>query len=228
MEKKNDRNYFTKDTDEAIKLYNETDCTLRKNKIYEEHIHYPFFKLTQNIIHTFKFYNTDVDDLEHLQHEIIVFLLSKIHMFDPSLGFKGYSYFGTIVKRWLILYDRNNYNKKINSIPIDSIKENFPNNDETQISKDRLSKYINEFVKYVDFNLYKLFPKEEDAKVADAILEIFKKRDFIENFNKKAIYIYIREMIETKTSRITKVSKKLYKTFKRGYIQYLEHDFVEF
>jgi hypothetical protein len=73
-----------------------------RSKIYEEKIHYAFFKLTQNIIHTFKFYHTEVENLEHLQHEIIVFLLSKIHLFDPSKGAKAYSYFGTIVKRWCI------------------------------------------------------------------------------------------------------------------------------
>ena len=71
-------------------------------KIYDKEIHFAFLKLTQNIIHTFKFYHTEVDNLEHLQHEIIVFLLSKIHLFDPTRGAKAYSYFGTIVKRWLM------------------------------------------------------------------------------------------------------------------------------
>jgi hypothetical protein len=96
--KKVSKNYFTQETEDAIVLYNNTlDFELR-SKIYEEKIHYAFFKLTQNIIHTFKFYYTEVDNLEHLQHEIIVFLLSKIHLFDPKKGAKAYSYFGTIVK----------------------------------------------------------------------------------------------------------------------------------
>ena len=57
--------------------------------------------------------------LEHLQHEIITFLLSKIHLFDPSRGAKAYSYFGTIVKRWLILYNTKNYNKKVKKVDVD-------------------------------------------------------------------------------------------------------------
>ena len=61
------KNYFTQDTEDAIVLYNGTFDTNVKSKIYEREIHYPFFKLTENIIHTFKFYYTEVDDIEHLQ-----------------------------------------------------------------------------------------------------------------------------------------------------------------
>jgi hypothetical protein len=97
------KNYFTSETDKAIILYNNTEDTKIKSKIYEQFIHYPFFKLTENIIHTFKFYYTEVDEIEHLQHEVITFLLSKIHLFNPDKGAKAYSYFGTITKRYLII-----------------------------------------------------------------------------------------------------------------------------
>ena len=100
-----DKNYFTQETEDAIVLYNNTPDPELRNLIYERKIHYAFFKLTQNIIHTFKFYHTEVDNLEHLQHEIITFLLSKIHLFNPLNGAKAYSYFGTIVKRWCIIYN---------------------------------------------------------------------------------------------------------------------------
>ena len=106
-------------TEDAIVLYNNTSDSEVRSKIYEREIHYAFFKLTENIIHTFKFYHTEVSNLEHLQHEIITFLLSKIHLFDPSRGAKAYSYFGTIVKRWLILYNTKNYNKKIKKVEVD-------------------------------------------------------------------------------------------------------------
>ena len=69
--KKTKNQYFTQDTEDAIVLYNNTECSETRSKIYEREIHFAFFKLTQNIIHTFKFYHTEVTDLEHLQHEII-------------------------------------------------------------------------------------------------------------------------------------------------------------
>lgn len=76
--------YFTQETEDAIVAYNlATDFSI-KEKIYHEKIHYAFFKLTENIIHTFKFYHTEVDNIEDLQHEIIAFLLIKMHLFNPK------------------------------------------------------------------------------------------------------------------------------------------------
>ena len=100
------KNYFTKDTEQAIVRYNSLDSILDfklRSTIYRDEIHYAFFKLTENIIHTFKFYYTEVDQIEHLQHEVITFLLSKLHLFNPDNGAKAYSYFGTITKNWLII-----------------------------------------------------------------------------------------------------------------------------
>ena len=72
--KKKSKNYFTQDTEDAIVRYNNEPDPEIRSKIYESEIHYAFFKLTQNIIHTFKFYHTEVENLEHLQHEIINFV----------------------------------------------------------------------------------------------------------------------------------------------------------
>jgi hypothetical protein len=73
-----------------------------------------------------------------------------------------------------------------------------------------------------------MFPKEIDAKIADAILELFRKREHIDIFNKKALYIYIREIIDAKTPKITKIANTLYSTFKNGYAFYLEYGYVKF
>ena len=49
------KQYFTYITEKAIIAYNvETDQHLR-NKVYREHIDYPFNKLVENIYHTFRF-----------------------------------------------------------------------------------------------------------------------------------------------------------------------------
>ena len=78
------KNYFTEETEMAIIAYNnESNPEIRSN-IYRKEIHYPLFKLTENIIHTFKFYHTEVNNLEHLQHEIITMLLDRLHKFSPK------------------------------------------------------------------------------------------------------------------------------------------------
>ena len=225
------KNYFTQETEDAIVLYNGTSDTDIKSKIYQNEIHYPFFKLTENIIHTFKFYYTEVDEIEHLQHEVICFLLSKIHYFDPTRGAKAYSYFGTIAKRYLILQNQKNYKKRIEKAPVDELFKDDTHTysiSDPDSDKDPLSKYIDEFVVYVTENIYELFPKQKDAEVADAILELFRKREDIDIFNKKALYIYIREMVDVKTPKITKIANRLYDIFKSNYIFYLDHGYVEF
>jgi len=281
----NKKRYFTQETEDAIIEYNKTENFFEKSKIYERKIHYPFFKLTENIIHTFKFYHTEEEDLENLQHELMIFLLSKIHLYDHkkniedkfkkiiikefkeqyTLNFeeyvgnvnrisqkqindfidllnvskeckdtlfkiippKAYSYFGTIVKRWLILYNQKNYKKKLVTSPIDEL-----NPDEILLevspSKEKLYIFIEEYIKYCSDNIYTLFPDINEAKVADAIIELFRKRNHLTIFNKKALYIYIREIIDVKTSKITKISKTLSKIFKKSYTNYINTGILKF
>ena len=230
--RKKSKNYFTQDTEDAIVLYNNTKDPKMRSDIYAKHIHYPYFKLTENIIHTFKFYHTEVSNLEHLQHEIITFLLSKIHLFDPTRGAKAYSYFGTIVKRWLILYNTKNYNKKVKKVDVDVLTKDtstytYEQGDYAK-EKDDLSEYIELFLAHTTENIFTLFPKKNDAQIADAILELFRKRETIEVFNKKALYIYIREMVDVKTPKITKIADKLHDIFKSQYVFFLENGWCKF
>ena len=123
--KKTKNQYFTQATEDAIVRYNNCSDFEERSEIYRKDIHYAFFKLTENIIHTFKFYYTEVDDIEHLQHEVITFLLSKIHLFDPTRGAKAFSYFGTIAKRYLIIQNTKNYKKRVDKAPVDELYHNF-------------------------------------------------------------------------------------------------------
>jgi hypothetical protein len=228
-EKKNTQ-YFTQHTEDAIVEYNNTTDFELKDKIYRERIHYAFFKLTENIIHTFKFYYTEVDNIQDLQHEVITFLLSKIHLFNPEKGAKAFSYFGTIAKRYLIITNTKNYKKRVDKAPIEEIESNeqFSYRIDEGSSHDKLSNFLDEYVSHCTTNIYNLFPKENDAQIADAILELFRKRENIDVFNKKALYIYIREIIDAKTPKITKIANKLYDIFKQHYYFYLENGYTNF
>ena len=230
VKKKKGVQYFTQDAEDAIVLYNNTADFELKSRIYQDRIHYAFFKLTENIIHTFKFYYTEVDNIEDLQHEVITFLLSKIHLFNPAKGAKAFSYFGTIAKRYLILSNQKNYKKRIDTIGLDAIEEDEEHSYSIDDSShdERLSMYIDIYTEYVTKHIYTLFPKEYDARIADAILELFRKREHLDVFNKKALYIYIREIIDVKTPKITKIANQLYDIFKEGYIFYLEHGYTSF
>ena len=228
--KKRGIQYFTQETEDAIILYNQTTDSEIRSRLYNNKIHYAFFKLTENIIHTFKFYYTGVDNITDLQHEVITFLLSKIHLFKPEKGAKAFSYFGTIAKRYLILSNQKNYKKRIDTAPIEILEEseNHSYNLDESSYNERLSSFIDLYIEHCTQNIYELFPKEYDAQIADAILELFRKRENLDIFNKKALYIYIREIIDVKTPKITKIANQLYDIFKQNYVFYLEQGYTKF
>jgi hypothetical protein len=229
--KKSKNQYFTQATEDAIVRYNESTDFEERSEIYRKEIHYAFFKLTENIIHTFKFYYTEVNEIEHLQHEVITFLLDKIHLFDKTKGAKAFSYFGTIAKRYLIIQNTKNYKKRIDKAPVEELHHDLKhsyNIDYNPTEKDDLSDFMDEYVEYCYSNLANYFPKHKDAQVADAILSIFARREQIDIFNKKALYIYIREMVEVKTPHITKIANKLANIYKEHYLFYKENGYTNF
>ena len=226
---KEPRVYFTSDTEEAIIEYlASTDQTFR-NKLYKDRIEYAFYKLAENIIHTFKFYYTDTDTIEELKHEVVTFLLEKLHLYDQSKG-KAYSYFGTIAKRYLIVYNNNNYKKLQEHADVEELDEDkgfLHDTIKEQEGKSDPDNFIDQYINYVDIHLNTLFPKINDARAADAILELFRKRETLEIFNKKALYIYIREITDTTTPHITKITKKLDTLRTRLFNEWYEHGYIK-
>jgi hypothetical protein len=218
--------YFTSETEEAILRYRLAPNQAVANQIYNKEIHYAFYKLAENIIHTFKFYYTEVDNIEDLKFEVISFLLQKLHLYDQSKG-KAYSYFGTIAKRYLIIYNQKNYKKMVSKMQIEEIDNSDKTHETLVLEPDstdinRVS-VIDQFIKYVDENLMELFDKDQDVKVADAILEVFKRRENIDIFNKKALFIYIKEMTDCQSNTITKVIKKLKVVYKEVLDHHIEN-----
>jgi hypothetical protein len=227
--KRTKKQYFTPDTDAAIKEYLASSNQEERDNIFARRIHYPFYKLAENLIHTFKFYYTEVDDLEDLKHEVICFLLEKLDYFKPEKGSKAFSYFSIVGKNYLILYNNNNYKKKKQKV--DVLKADEDDGVLHQLGRDGRKQEIKDFIdyytEYIDKHLYITFKKDKDRKVADAINVLFKRRENLEIFNKKALYIYIREMTEVETPVITKVTKIMKKIYKELYTQYTETGYVK-
>jgi hypothetical protein len=227
--KRTKKRYFTEDTDAAIAEYLASSNQPERDNIFATRIHYPFYKLAENLIHTFKFYYTEVDDLEDLKHEVICFLLEKLDYFKPEKGTKAFSYFSIVGKNYLILYNNNNYKKK--KMTTDVMAADDDEGVLYQLGRDQRKQEIKDFIdyltEYIDKHMFTLFKKEIDRKVADAINVIFKRRENLEIFNKKALYIYIREITDVDTPVITKVTKILKKLQKELYAEYIEKGYIK-
>jgi len=225
--RKSQRQYFTEDTELAIIEYLASEDQVERNRIYNDRIHYSFYKLAENLIHTFKFYYTEVDDLEDLKHEVICFLLEKLHYFKAGKG-KAFSYFSIVGKNYLILYNNNNYKKKkakVDPLEADNDDGILSEFERTEV-RDEKVEFIDLYTRHMDSILIETFKKPDELIVADAVLTILKKREYLEIFNKKAIYIYIREITGMETPIITKVVKTLKNYFNDYYSQYLEAGYI--
>jgi hypothetical protein len=214
--KKKSREYFSQETEDAIVKYIESEVLSERNKIFNDQINYSIHKLAENIIHTFKFYYTDLDNVEDLKHEVVVFLLEKFHRYDQAQG-KAYSFFGTIAKRYLIVYNENSYKKLKSKADLEEVDENkrvYTELINQDTSKDLFS-FVESYVKYIEKNINSIFITPSDQAIAYSVLEIFKRRENLDVFNKQQFYFYIREITGQSTPAITKVVKEMKRMYKK-------------
>ena len=203
--------YFGQEVQDAIIEYNSSLDNSERNIIYGTRIHKAFDKLAENIINTFKFTYFDYG-FEDIKHEVVAFMVMNIHKYDHTKGSKAFSYFSVVAKNYLILHNNNNYKKLKTHDKMDVLDRHTSNDINRESDFNNLT---NEVIEYFDTNLNTIFKKERDLKIGYAIIDLMKQRDDIENFNKKAIYILIREMTDVETAHITSVVNILKKHYKK-------------
>ena len=209
--KKKSKIYFSQDTENAIIEYNKSKDYVRRNRIYVESIQYPFEKLAENILNTFKFTYFDVPKAD-VQREVVSTLIEKIHMFKEGRG-KAFSYFSIVAKNHLILKNNGNYKRFKKTALLSEMPEtwNPPNDFEETQTGAEFMEFRDLMLAYWDKHLTRVFTKKRDIQIADAVLELFRRSQYIENFNKKALFIFIRERTGLATINITRVIKILKK-----------------
>jgi hypothetical protein len=214
--------YFTPETEAAIIAYNRSEDPREKDRIYNDHIQQAFFKIAENVYNTFKFSYADVSPLE-IQKQAISHMVANIDKYEPGKG-KAFSYFSIVAKNWFILDNNTTYKRFKKHVEIceqvgDSGEFIIEPEHEKQESETR--EFITLMVDYWDKNVHKMFNKEKDLKIAHAVIEIFRNADRIDVYNKKALYLYIREIADCQTQKITKVINKMKSTQRNIAEEYL-------
>ena len=226
--RKKSKVYFGTPVHDAIVRYNHSEDPIERNKIYTEEIHAAFLKLAENIINTFKFSYFSYG-FRDLQEEVVSNLVINMHKFDETKGSKAFSYFSVVAKNYLILNNNANYKKMKIHDDIDVLYDQ--GNEDEKIKKNPSNDVFQKTIDYFDENMERLFPKDQDREIAESIIYLCKNKDSIDNFNKKAIYIMIREMTDVKTSKITQITntfRKIYpkiqeEVLTRGHIDNLRY-----
>lgn len=221
--KKKSKMYFGTPAQEAIIEYNNSDDPKERDEIYKERIKYPFEKLVENVINTYKFQYFD-EPKEDVKREVVSTLVEKMHMYEEGKG-RAFSYFSVIAKNHLIHKNNGNY-KRWKKTPLISEMEEYWN-PEDEYEKHRKTKEYKEFkdimLEYWERHLTEVFDKKRDLQIADAILELLRRSETIEKHEKKYLYILIREMTGCKTHYITKVVNEMRKHHNKIMNEYLEY-----
>lgn len=216
--------YFGPEVEEAIIRYNNTEDNNERSQIYNNEIKYAFEKLVENIIHTFKFYYTDGQDFKSAQHDVVTFLIEKLPKFTEGKG-KAFSYFSIIAKNYLILNNNKNFKKLVDTVDVSTVDDELEASSPNSVS---LEKFFNQYVDYWDNNLDSHFTKRNEKLIAAAIVELFRRRENIEIYNKKALYVYIREMSSASTQQITRVIKIMKDKHEKLMNAYVELDYIPY
>ena len=207
---KKEKIYFSKKTEDAIIEYNAEEDEAKRNFIYENKIKFSFEKLVENIFNTFKFTYFDNSPIE-IQKETVSHLVTNIHKFQAGKG-KAFSYFSIVAKNYLIFHNNNNYKRFNQHVDISETPSESSVCLQTEDAhhKDiQTQEFMKLIVNYWEANITKIFNKQKDLNIAYAVIELFRNCERIENFNKKTLYLYIRELSNCKTQQITKVINKM-------------------
>ena len=205
--------YFTKVHEQAIIDYVGTACIKERTELYEGYIQPAFDEMVDKIVYTYKF--TNLPNIDYLKEECKIWLVTILEKYNPEKA-KAFSYFSVITKNWFIhkvkvQQKRNSREMDINNLSTRH-KQQFLVTDESYL-KDRLKEefWASFYQEIKSWDPSQM--KENDQKVYQAIMILFESKEDIEIFNKKAIYLYLREITNLNTKQIVNSLKKFRKRY---------------
>ncbi len=225
--KKKSNRYWTKVTEGSISAYNRsTEITVLKEKIYRRFIFPAFMKLSENLINKMKCEYID-SSFKDLQTDLVTYLTIRLDKFNPNAG-RAYSYYTRTSFNYLIAENQKGYaklKKESEPINIDEQRNVMTEMHNTEMA-ETLKYFMDAYVEYCYDNINSIFTSQTDIHVADSILHIFEERENIEQFNKKALYVFIRERTGLETNNITKVIKVLKHIYSTKFLEYEQTEYV--
>ena len=216
---KKNNNYFTKVHEDAILQYKDCEDRAERNIIYRDVIRPVFVEMINKIVFTYKF--TNLPNIENLKNECEIHLITILSNFDPTKGSKAFSYFSVITKNWFIAKVKKTAIQLRREAGYDEISKQVEMNYLTVYNKYDDEREKREFIEHLWGEIErwdKQNLKDNERKVLEAIKILFSDAESIEIFNKKAIYLYIREITNLNTKQVLNNLNKFrieYASFKK-------------
>tara|TARA_Y100001970_G_scaffold78373_5_gene99760 strand:+ start:25774 stop:26502 length:729 start_codon:yes stop_codon:yes gene_type:complete len=193
--------YFNKDTQASIVEFQQLESEPEREKLYNEKIHPAFEKLAESLIFVYGF-RAGSNQIENIKTDCVSFLYETIHKWDESRGTKAFSYFNVVAKNWLIINSRQHRKNVMRNVSLSDMAS-MSKKDKHSIAYSQVvespDKIIinanrrNEIVKVLEI-IQARVTKENEKLCINAIIEVFDKIDQLDFLNKRAIYVYVREI----------------------------------
>jgi hypothetical protein len=213
--------YFTKVHEGAIVEYATCEDRARREYLYREFIGPAFNEMVDKIVFTYKF--TTLPNIDDHKDECKVWLTTILDKFDPNKGSKAFSYFSVITKNWFIHKVKKTAKQNKREILHEDItkESDFQNLSVENPCDDLREEQEFWHSLWTEINEWReLDLKENERKVLEAVCILLANPESIEIFNKKAIYLYIREITDLNTKQVVNNLNKIrqkYKTFKKDW-----------
>ncbi len=219
--KRRKNHYFTQEHEDAIVRYAQTTCVKERTELYVRWIEPAFNEMVDKIVFTYKF--TNLPNIDLLRDECKIWLMTILDKYDQSKGSKAFSYFSVITKNWFIHKVKKQQKQNRTEVNIDNIAKNYEeqylSTDESYLTDREKDEFWLKF--YEELKSWDTATmKENDLKVYKAICILFDSKDDIDIFNKKAIYLYLRELTGLNTKQVVNSLKKFktkYYTFSNNW-----------
>jgi hypothetical protein len=194
------RPYFGKDAHNAVVRYQDADCRNVKNKIYTADIKPSFEKLAENLIfiHGFSY---SQNHFVQLKNDCVSFLFEILEKFDPAKGSKAFSYFNVCAKNFLIIQSKKRVKNRNRHVSIHD--ENLSFRDKSYIESHQISPspedsfILKEEIATIHIVNEKLKDKitnSNEKLCIDAIITLFNSIEDLDFLNKRAVFVYLREI----------------------------------
>ena len=207
--------YFTQVHEDAIVKYASTNDLGLRTQLYIEYIQPAFDQMVDKIIYTYRF--TSLPNINYLKDDCKVWLTTILNKYDPNKGSKAFSYFSVVTKNWFIHKVKRTQKRNrtevfmedmLNELEEDLVSE-APTYEQKRTELEFWQSLNNEIDTWNSFML-----KENEKKVLMAVRILLDSADTIEIFNKKAIYLYLREITGLNTKQVVNNLNKLRKRYK--------------
>ena len=221
--KKSKNYYFGQEVQDKIVEYQRSECKIEKAEIYEKHISPAFTELTKSLVSVYKFKSAN-EDIEHLKSDCVSNLYETIHKWNPDKGKKAFSYFNVVAKNYLTIQSRRLLKNSNRSVYLDD-SERLSNNvkseiyekeyvDGDELLRQSIERY-NKILEIIDYISDKI-KDENDIKCCFAIKKLFTEIESIEFFNKRAIFVYLREISGLNSTELSSSLSSIRKIYRKS------------